>query len=97
MDHEHYSHKQDGGSDAPLVGNNPHLRNDHYHMRALKAIKARGDKIGIHNIADTEDEMKQLLSLLLKVDDDHAEILYEIIERAVSCHWKKIHPEAASQ
>ena len=91
MDHENYIHKNDGEhNDAPLVGNTPHARNDHYHVNALKAIRARADKLGIRNIADTEDEMKQLLAILLGVDEDQAEILYEIMERVASCHWKKI-------
>jgi hypothetical protein len=90
MEHEHYQHQGGGGEQTPLVGNTPHSRNDHYHVKAINAIRARGDKLGIHDIADSEDEMKQLLSLLLGVDDDHAEIIYEIMERVVSCHWKKI-------
>lgn len=93
MDSEHYISTHGGGEHEEthqLVGNSPHSRNEHYHLLAMKAIRARGDKLGIRNIADTEDEMKQLLTLILGLDDDHAEILYEIIERVVSCHWKKI-------
>jgi hypothetical protein len=95
MDYENYNHNKPhesgGGDSTPLVGNTPHSRNDHYHAKAMKAIRARGDEIGIRNIADSEDEMKKLLSILLQLDEDRAEILYEMFERAVSCHWKKIH------
>lgn len=93
MDHENYVHNKGdgGGMETPLVGNNPHARNEHYHIKAMNAIRARAEKLGIKDIADSEAEMKQLVSLLLNVDDDHAEILYELIERAISCHWKKIH------
>lgn len=92
MDHENYvNHKADGEvADAPLVGNTPHARNEHYHIRAMQAIKNRGEKLKIFNIGDSEAEMKELLALLLGVDDDHAEILYEIMERVASCHYKKI-------
>lgn len=95
MDTENYQHEKHdgvvmGADDAPLVGNTPHSRNEHYYGKALKAIRARGDKLGIHNIADSEDEMKQLVALILDIDDDQAEILYEVIERAIGCHWKKV-------
>lgn len=96
METENYIHNRHDGAvmgadDAPLVGSTPHSKNEHYYVRAVKAIKARGDKLGIHDIADTEDEMKQLLMLILDIDEDQAEILYEIIERAIGCHWKKVH------
>lgn len=79
-----------GGGITP--GATPHERNEHYHRKALENIRSRADKLGARDIADTEDDMKQLVAYVLGINEDQAEIVYEIFERAISCHYKKINP-----
>jgi hypothetical protein len=75
-----------------MPGANPHERNDHYHRKALDNIRSRAEKLGVTDIADTEDDMKELVAHVLGVDDDRAEVIYEIMERVCSCHYRKINP-----
>ena len=77
---------------AVMPGANPHERNDHYHRKALDNIRSRAEKIGITDIADTEDDMKEVVAHILEIGEDKAEILYEVMERICSCHYRKINP-----
>lgn len=73
-----------------------HQRNEHYHNKALSAITEGAEHLGVHDIEDNEVEMKKLLTILFKSGASaelKSEIMYEIIERAISCHWKKIHAD----
>jgi hypothetical protein len=85
--------KANGRPAMVLPGTTAHERNEHYHRKAMDNIHSRAEKIGVTDIADTEDDMKELLAYTLGIDDDRAEILYEMWERAISCHHKKIYPE----
>lgn len=71
--------------------------NKHYHEKAISAIRSGAAHIGVKDVEDTEEDMKELLAVLFSCGaaaELKSEIMYEIVERAVSCHWKKIHRSA---
>lgn len=64
-----------------------HETNEHYQNRAYRNICVAAEKYGIKNIADSEKEMKELMSFALTHDD--SEMLGEIIEWFIAEHTKK--------
>lgn len=86
-----------GGGITP--GANARERNEHYYLNAVGCIASAGERLGITDIADTEDEMKALLAHMIVLirdgngsPEDIANVIYEMNERICACHFKKIHP-----
>lgn len=90
MNTENYNPNPKNDEDMPLIGNTPHARNEHYMNKAVKAIQTMCEEVGIKDVVNSEDEMKKLIAVLMGKDENIGKIFYEIIERAVACHWKKI-------
>lgn len=65
-------------------------RNNKYLEDAEKSISNIGARYGFHNI-NTEDDLKELLSHMLDIDQDVANIIVEIIEQRIGAHHKKIY------
>lgn len=70
-----------------LHSHHPHETNEHYQSRAYLNVCEAAKKYGIKNIADTEKEMKELMSFALRHNDP--EMLGEIIEWFIAEHTKK--------
>lgn len=65
-------------------------RNEKYLAKAERNIADIGARYGFHNIS-TEDDLKELLSCMLDVDQDAANIIVEIIEQRIGTHHHKIY------
>lgn len=70
-----------------IHAHHPHETNEHYQSRAFLNVCEAAKKYGIKNIADTEKEMKELMSFSLRHND--SEMLGEIIEWFIAEHAKK--------
>lgn len=74
---------------------NEHERNAMYHENAWHSIKKVAEMLGVSKIEPKESDMKSLMSVLLDNADIRpcvkSELLWEMIEFAISCHWSKIH------
>lgn len=65
-------------------------RNEKYLAKAERNIADIGARYGFLNIS-TEDDLKELLSCMLDVDQDVANIIVEIIEQRIGTHYHKIY------
>jgi hypothetical protein len=64
-----------------------HETNEHYQNRAYRNVCEAAKKYGIKNVADTEKEMKELMTFALVHRD--SEMLGEIIEWFIAEYTKK--------
>jgi hypothetical protein len=63
---------------------------EEYHMRAYENIQRIGSKMNIMHIKDDEPEMKDLISHILGVSEEKADMLGEIIEWFIAAHDMKV-------
>lgn len=71
----------------PHTAHHAHETNEHYKRRAFDNICELASHHGIHNIADTEKEMKELMRFAIFNDD--FDLFGELVEWFIADHTEK--------